>query len=33
MVKEGLIDEKEAILRVDPMALDQFSTPRSTPRP
>jgi pyruvate,orthophosphate dikinase len=32
MVKEGLIDEKEAILRVDPMALDQLLHPALDPK-
>jgi len=32
MVQEGLIDEKEAILRVDPMALDQLLHPALDPK-
>ncbi|WP_084455795.1 pyruvate, phosphate dikinase, partial [Novosphingobium rosa] len=32
MVTEGLIDEKEAILRVDPMALDQLLHPALDPK-
>ena len=32
MVGEGLIDEKEAILRVDPMALDQLLHPTLDPK-
>jgi len=31
MVSEGLIDEREAVLRVDPMALDQLLHPRLDP--
>ena len=33
MVKEGLIDEKTAVLRVAPSQLDQLLHPRWTPRP
>ncbi len=32
MVKEGLISEKEALLRVDPQSLDQLLHPRLDPR-
>ncbi len=31
MVSEGLIDEREAVLRIDPMALDQLLHPRLDP--
>ncbi|WP_121119156.1 pyruvate, phosphate dikinase [Croceibacterium ferulae] len=32
MVGEGLIDEREAVLRIDPMALDQLLHPRLDPK-